>query len=110
ASDWDARCRQLGVGQNAQFLCRPFHGARPTDAQWLALVAGLEALHRQQALDLVVLDALATLLPGHAETCAPKMLACLLPLRARANRAPALWLLAPPAKSKRADGQTARGS
>src|SRR5436305_1278287 len=70
-SDWDARCRQLALGQIVQFLCRPFLGARPTEAQWFALVAGLEALHRQEALDLVVLDALAALLPGYAETSAP---------------------------------------
>jgi AAA domain len=80
AADWDTRCRQLAIGQNVQFLCRPFQGARPTDAQWFALVAGLEALHRREALDLVVIDALATLLPGYAETCAPKLLDCLLPL------------------------------
>jgi hypothetical protein len=110
ASDWDARCRQLALGSNVQFLCRPFRGARPTDAQWFALVAGLEALHRQEKLDLVVLDALATLLPGYAETCAPKMLDCLLPLQALANQGPALWLLHHPAKGRRADGQTARGS
>jgi len=110
ASDWDARCRQLGLGQNVQFLCRPFKGARPTDAEWFALIAGLEALHRQEALDLVVIDALATLLPGYAETCAPKMLDCLLPLQALANLGPAVWLLHHPAKGKRADGQTARGS
>ena len=110
ASDWDARCRQLAIGQNVQFLCRPFQGARPTDAEWFALVAGLEALHRQEALDLVVLDALATLLPGYAETCAPKLLDCLLPLQALANQGPAVWLLLHPAKAKRADGQSARGS
>jgi hypothetical protein len=110
ASDWDARCRQLALGQNVQFLCRPFQGARPTAAQWLALVAGLETLHRQEALDLVVIDALATLLPGYAETCAPKMLDCLLPLQALANLGPAVWLLHHPAKGKRADGQAARGS
>jgi hypothetical protein len=110
ASDWDARCRQLALGPNLQFLCRPFRGARPTDAQWLALIAGLEALHRQEALDLVVLDTLAPLLPGPAETCAPKLLDCLLPLQALANRGPALWLLHHPAKGKRADGQAARGS
>jgi hypothetical protein len=89
ASDWDARCRQLALGQNVQFLCRPFHGARPTDAQW---------------------SALAALLPGYAETCAPKMLDCLLPLQALANRGPALWLLHHPAKGQRPDGQTGRGS
>jgi hypothetical protein len=110
ASDWDARCRQLALGNNVQFLCRPFRGARPSEAQWFALVAGLEALHRREALDLVALDALAALLPGHAETCAPKMLDCLLPLQALASRGPALWLLHHPAKGRRADGQTARGS
>lgn len=110
AADWDARCRQLGIGQNVQFVCRPFQRARPTDAQWFALVAGLEALHRQEALDLVVIDPLATLLPGHAEMFAPKLLDCLLPLQALANQGPALWLMHHPAKSKRADGQAARGS
>jgi hypothetical protein len=109
-TDWDARCRQRSIGQNVQFLCRPFPGARPTDAQWFALIASLEALHRQEALDLVVIDALAALLPGHAETCAPKMLDCLLPLQALANQGPAVWLLHHPAKGRRADGQAARGS
>jgi AAA domain len=110
ASDWDARCRHLGMGQNVQFLCRPFQGARPTDDQWFSLVAGLEALHRREGLDLVVMDALATLLPGYAETCAPKMLDCLLPLQSLANLGPAVWLLHHPAKGKCADGLAARGS
>src|SRR5262245_13008841 len=52
-SDWAVRCRQLGLGQNVQFLCRPFRGAHPTGAQWFALLAGLEALQRQEGLDLV---------------------------------------------------------
>jgi hypothetical protein len=109
-ADWDVRCRRLGLGPNVQFLCRPFQGHRPGDAQWLALVAGLEALHRQEPLDLIVLDALAALLPGYAETSAPKMLDCLLPLQSLAARGPALWLLHHPAKGSRADGQAARGS
>ncbi|MCI0462695.1 MAG: AAA family ATPase [Gemmataceae bacterium] len=110
ASDWDARCRQLALGQNVQFLCRPFKGARPTEARWFALVASLEALQRREGLDLVVIDALAALLPGYAEMFAPKLLDCLLPLQALANRGSAMWLLHHPAKGKRADGQTARGS
>ncbi len=60
-----------------------------------------EALHRQEALDLVVLDALAPLLPGYAETCAPKLLDCTLPLQALANQGPAAWLLHHPAKDQR---------
>jgi AAA domain len=110
AADWDARCRRLGIGPNVQFLCRPFQGARPTDAQWLALIANLEAMHRRDGLDLVVIDPLATLLPGYAETCAPKLLDCLLPLQALANLGPAVWLLHHPAKGKRADGESGRGS
>src|SRR2546430_15352120 len=34
-SDWDARCRQLSIGQYVQYVCRPFHCARPSGAQWL---------------------------------------------------------------------------
>src|ERR1700722_3263730 len=43
-SDWDARCRHLAIGPHVEFVCRPFQGARPSQAQWFALVAGLEAL------------------------------------------------------------------
>lgn len=107
--DWDARCRQLAIGPNVQFVCRPFK-RRPTDAQWLTLIAHLEALHRQQALDLIVLDALAALLPGYAETNAPKLLECLMPLQELARLGPAFWILHHPTKAPRPDGQTARGS
>ena len=47
---------------------------------------------------------------SYAETCAPKLLDCLLPLQALANRGPGVWLMHHPAKGRRADGQTARGS
>jgi hypothetical protein len=109
ADDWAARCRRLAIADNVQFLCRPFRGAHPTDAQWLSLVADLEARHRQEALDLVVIDPLATLLPSYAETCAPKLIDCLLPLQALASLGPAVWLMHHPAKGKRPDGQAGRG-
>jgi hypothetical protein len=109
-SDWDARCRQLAIGHNVQFVCRPFQGARPTDAQWSGLIAELEALHAREPFDLLVIDALATLLPGYAETCAPKLLDCLLPIQALANQGPAVWLLHHPTKKKQGDGQAARGT
>jgi hypothetical protein len=70
----------------------------------------VETLHRREALELVVIDALAALLPGYAETCAPKLLDCLLPVQALAAAGPAVWLLHHPAKAKRIDGQSARGS
>lgn len=110
AADWDARCRRLGIGEHVQFLCRPFHGARPTEQQWFGLIASLDALQRREPLDLVVIDSLALLLPGYAETCAPKLLDCLLPLQALAGLGPAVWLMHHPAKGKRADGQSSRGT
>lgn len=109
-ADWDARCRRLAIGPNIRFVCRPFQGARPREEQWFALIAGLESLHRQEPIDLVVLDALAALLPGYAETCGPKLLDCLMPVQALAAQGPAVWLLHHPAKGRRADGQAARGS
>ena len=109
-ADWDERCRRLGLGPHVQFVCRPFRGARPSEAQWAALVAGIDELHRREPLDLVVLDALAALLPGHAEANAPQLLDCLLPVQALAQRGVAVWLLHHPAKAKRADGQAARGT
>ena len=119
-ADWDARCRRLGIGPNVQFLCRPFQGARPTEEQWFRLIADLEALQRREPLDVIVFDTLATLLPGYAETCAPKLLDCLLPLQGLASLGPgvggagvwgpAVWLFHHPAKGKQADGQAGRGT
>jgi hypothetical protein len=42
AADWDDRCQRLAIRQHVQFLCRPFHGTHPTDAQWFSLVANLK--------------------------------------------------------------------
>jgi hypothetical protein len=110
ASDWDARCRKLALPESVQFLCRPFKGARPTETQWFDLIAGLESLHRQNSLNLLAIDPLAALLPGHAENSAPKMFDCLLPLQNLANQGIAVWLMHHPARATRADGQASRGS
>jgi hypothetical protein len=110
AADWDARCQRLRLETNVQFVCRPFRRARPTDAEWFAFIDGLSSLHQKTRFDLIVIDALAALLPGYAESCGPKLLDCLLPLQALAQDGPAVWLLHHPAKGKRADGQASRGS
>ncbi len=108
--DWDARCQRLGITQNIQFICRPFKGARPTPPQWFSLLHHLENVHRQEGLDLVMIDPMATLLPGHAESSPKHLLDCLLPLQELANRGPAVWLLHHPGKGLRPDGQAARGT
>jgi hypothetical protein len=79
-------------------------------AQCFALVASLEKLHRSEGVELVVIDPLATLLPGYAETSAPKLLDCLLPLQALANPGPEVWLMHHPGRGKRPDGQATRGT
>jgi hypothetical protein len=110
AADWALRGREHPLGANIQFSCRPFGGARPTEAAWSSLIAGLETHHRQEPIDLVVIDPLATFLPGYAEGCGPKLLDCLLPLQALATQGPAVWLLHHPTKGRREHGQTARGT
>jgi hypothetical protein len=46
----------------------------------LSFVRALETLHRNNPLDLIVIDALAALFPGYAETCAPKLIDCFVAL------------------------------
>jgi molybdopterin-guanine dinucleotide biosynthesis protein len=108
--DWDARCRRLGIEKNFEAICRPFQGARPTRAQWTALIDHLDSVRRQDGLDLVVIDPLATLLPGHAENSAPQMTDCLLPLQHLAAQGPAVCLLHQSGKCKHADGLAGRGT
>ena len=107
---WDERCRRLGIGPAVRFLIRPFRGVRPTQAQWLDFVGGLARVLEQEAFDLLLLDPLASFLPGNAENHAPAMLDFLLPLQQLAETGPAIWLPHHPAKRKHADGQAGRGT
>ncbi len=108
---WAQRCQRLGIPEdNVRLLCRPFRGARPTLAQWQALVANLAALHRQEGFDLLLIDPLAAFLPAGAENYAPAMLDFLLPLQELAEAGPAVCLLHHPGKKPQADGHAGRGS
>jgi hypothetical protein len=108
---WKARCRRLAIAQTAvRFLIRPFRGARPSFAEWRTFVANLARLHRQQAYDLLLIDPLASFLPGNAENHAPAMLDFLLTLQELAEAGLAIWLLHHPAKRTHADGQAGRGT
>lgn len=107
---WDRRCQRLGIGPAVRFLIRPFRGRRPTQAQWLAFIAGLARVHREEGFDLLLIDPLAGFLPGNAENHAPAMLDFLLPLQQLAEAGPAIWLPHHPAKGKHTDGQAGRGT
>jgi hypothetical protein len=59
---------------------------------------------------LVVIDCLATFLPGHNENAAGPMMDCLLPLRALTDAGVSILLLHHPAKGVNLPGQAARGT
>src|SRR5207248_8723075 len=82
----------------------------PRLEQWQALLDQLGALHEQVGLDLVVIDPLASFLPGRSENDADAMLTALLPLQRLTAAGLAMLVLHHPRKRTSADGQWARGS
>jgi hypothetical protein len=106
---WKQRHCKLAFGAAVAFLCRPFSG-KPTFAQWLALIDHLAELGSGRGVDLAVIDALATFLPGHSESSAGIMLESLMPLQRLTDRGMAVLLIHHPRKGETRDGQAARGS
>ncbi len=106
---WVGRGQKLDLDGHVWWLCRPFRG-RPTREQWLALVEYLAALGTERGLDLVVLDPLASFLPGHGENNAGAMLDVLLPLQRLTTLGLSVLVLHHPKKGEAAAGQAARGS
>jgi hypothetical protein len=109
AALWRARCRKLGIGPNVCFFHRPFM-ARPTTAEFAALIAHLLDLKARRNIDLMVLDPLAHFLPIRCENSAEAMQAALQPLRRLTDRGLATLLCHHPSKEHRKPGQAARGS
>jgi hypothetical protein len=66
AAHWACRGQRLDLGGHVWWLCRPFPG-KPRPQEWLALVDYLAALAAQRGLDLVVIDPLASFLPGQSD-------------------------------------------
>jgi AAA domain-containing protein len=106
---WNERRCKLGFGPSVGLLCRPF-AAKPTREEWLALIDRLAELGAARGVDLAVIDALATFLPGRDEANAGAMLDSLLPLQGLTEQGMAVLLLHHPSKGKTLDGQAARGS
>jgi hypothetical protein len=104
---WVERGRRLGFGGDLGFVCRPFRG-KPTAEQWEALIdrLALAAEAEPGGPMLIVIDPLATILPGSDENAAASMLAALAPLRRLTAARAAVLLLHHPRK---ADGSP-RGS
>ena len=76
---WLHRSETLDFSANVCWFCRPFRGL-PTPEGWQSLLDSLIDLHRQHGTELVVIDPLASFLPGRNENSASVMLQTLLPL------------------------------
>ena len=109
AAHWQARAGRLDLGGDVCFFFRPF-ARKPQAAEWLALVDELGRLRREHGVDLVVIDPLASFLPGHDEANAGPMLEALLPLQRLSGQGVAVLLLHHPRKGQAAPGRMARGS
>ena len=102
---WLARSERVSFGSNVSWLCRPFAG-RPTRDDWRNLIDALAA----RRPDLVVIDPLASFLPGRSENDSATVLEALLPLQKLLAGGSAVLVLHHPRKGASAPGQAARGS
>ena len=100
AGIWLRRSQTLDFGRHVRWFCRPFRG-QPTTERWLALL---------NTLDLVVIDPLASFLPGRNENNAGIMMSALLPLQRLAAEGISVLILHHPRKKDATEGQMARGS
>jgi hypothetical protein len=107
---WARRCRQLGIGRHARFMCRPFRGRQPTLDEWWALIWNLVERQRAEGLDLVVIDALAGFVAGGTENDAKTILRMLQAFQELTALGVGVLILHHPRKGPVAAGQAARGS
>lgn len=105
---WQRRSDQFAFGPHLAWICRPFQ-AKPDPGQWLALIDHLGSLRQAHGIQLAVIDALASFLPG-GENHAGQMLECLLPLQRLVGQGMALLVLHHPRKQAASPGRLARGS
>jgi hypothetical protein len=105
---WHVRHGKFDLG-HVYFLCRPFCG-KPRLDQWLGLIDHLAELHGRDGFQLLVLDTLASFLPGRNEAQASSMIEALAPLQRLCKLGMSTLLLHHPRKGEPLPGQAARGS
>lgn len=105
---WALRHRKLDLA-HIYFICQPFRG-KPNQPEWLALLDHVADLQTREGVRLLVIDTLATFLPGRNESAAGSMMEALLPLGRLTERGLAVLLVHHPAKGQPMPGQAARGS
>jgi hypothetical protein len=108
--DWEGRSQHLGLTGHVCVISRPFRTV-PSQADWQQLLDYIAELHQKSRFDLLVIDPLASLLPGNCESHAKPMLAAILPLRDLcASCRLAGLLLHHPRKKESKAGQRSRGT
>ena len=108
-SHWAERLRRMPIGPHAQSFSRPFRD-RPTPEDWSDLIDRAVEKSAAGRLDLVVVDPLASFLPGRCESDAATLLEALQPLHRLTAAGMAVLLLHHPRKKKSGAGSSARGS
>ncbi|HEY1381769.1 MAG TPA: AAA family ATPase [Gemmataceae bacterium] len=106
---WLVRMTRHDIGDGVSFAFAPYVRA-PLPRQWGDLIEDLRELHRRRPIDLVVIDPLAAMLPGHEEANAAAMTAALRPVRELAASGPGVLLVHHPRKGRTIGGQGARGT
>jgi len=106
---WHLRVQQCDIGNHFGLLCRPFRG-QPVLQEWQALIDFLVRLHDEEGLDLVVIDSLASFMPGGNENSAASMLATLSPLQRLTEKGASVLIVHHPRRKQSAAGQVGRGS
>ncbi len=109
AAHWCRRAEKLEFGGRVHWLCRPFRG-KPRQDDWLALLDRALDWKEKHRLDLLVIDTLASFLPGRDENSAGVMLSALLPLQRLTAVGVSVLVLHHPRKGELLIGQAARGS
>ncbi len=107
-SIWAERSKRLDLG-NVFFYCQPFDG-KPTQAAWCAFLHNLVEKKPADNANFLVVDTLASFLPGRNENNAAVMMEALAPLRLLTRHGFAVALLHHPRKGDPLPGQAARGS
>lgn len=106
---WVERLRTMPVGQHSRLMARPFLG-RPSPDAWAQLIDHACSLRQAGELDLLVIDPLASFLPGRSESDAGTLMTMLQPLQRLAATGAAVLLLHHPRKKPSDEGSSARGS
>jgi hypothetical protein len=106
---WAARVRTMPLGPHVELLSRPFTG-KPSADEWNDLIDFAWQKVCAGSLDVVVIDPLATFLPGRCENDAASLLEALMRLHKLTAAGAAVLLLHHPRKGKHESGHGARGS